>query len=430
MNRIAMGLVIGIGVAGAARGASAQEVAAVEGPGYPLSESTVVHPILGAEAGFTDNVFYEDANQNPSGLLRLIAEAALASKEIESEEPIDPLLADPGDEAPAEPAHQAMTYRASGRLTYNEYLSSNSTTRAQRTLGAELAGNLVVAPQGRFSFTADEHFLRDTRPTNFESTDGTNRVANQLGLALRFQPGGRTMAGILKWENQIDYFEDSDQRFANRMINAVHGRYEWAFFPYSKVFADVSYGFIGGLGGDDTIKRSANPIRGGVGIATSITEIFTVKAHAGWAYAAYSGGASYNAPVAGVELGYRYSPVGRFVVEYNWDHRDSVNADYYRDHHFGAHIDHQFDRLVASARGEMRLRGYRGINPMIGPSDRDDLIFSVGVRAQYVLKDWMAIVGDYHTDVDQTDYMSDVGGGLDDPSFVRHEVTAGVRAAF
>ena len=433
MNRNIVALVVGICAVSAGAGrAVAQEVEAVEGVGYPLGEGTVIHPIAGAEVGFTDNVFYEDQQQNPSGLLRLLLEAAIASKEIEAE-PLDPLLIE-GDEPPAAPAQQKLQFRAGGRLAFNEYLSTNEVSRSQRNLAADLNGHLTVNPQGAVAFTADERFIRDTRPTNFESFSDTNRIANRLMLGLKWQPGGRTLNAGVRWENLIDFFEDSDQRFANRMINTIHARSEWEFFPYSKVFADVSYGFISGLGSNDlggmAYKRSANPIRGGIGIATAITQIFTVKAHVGWAYASYAGGATYNRPIFGTELGWRYSPLGRLVVEYEWDHRDSVNADYYRDHKFGAHADHQFGKIVMSVRGDMRLRAYRGIHPSIGPSDRDDLLFAVGARGQYVFKDWMAFVADYKTEVDQTEYRTMFGGEVDDPSYVRTEVTGGVRIAF
>jgi hypothetical protein len=433
MNGRSLVVLIGLGVAIAAPDARAQESdLAVEGPGYPLGPGSVIHPVLGAELGVTNNVFYENGDETPraSGLLRLLASAAIASRRIEPGE-TDPLMLDDIGDEPAEPAPQKVQFRLGGGLRYDEYLSPESHVRTQRTLAVDIKGDLVAGPEAVVAFLASDHLVRDTRPTNFESDQDTNRIANHLMLGLKWQPGGRTLNAQLKWENQLDIFEDPDQRFANRMVNAVHVRSEWEFFPYTKAFADVSYGFINGLGGMD-YKRSAQPIRGGVGIATSITEIFTVKAHAGWAYAAYAGGASYSSPVLGGEVGYRYAPTGRVVVAYQWDHRDSINADYYSDHGLSGRVDHQLTpKIVGSARGEIHWRGYRGVNESLGGgTTRDDFIFAVGARAQYVVKDWMAIVGDYRTEVDQTSFMYSADGFSDDPSYVRHEVTAGVRAAF
>lgn len=422
---------MGCAALGAASPAFAQEAGRiVEGAGYPVGEGTVLHPSVGTELGFTNNVFYADENTHAAGLLRLVGEFAVASKDIEADKVDETFLEE--DEVPAEPAAQRLRFRAGGKLSYTEFLSNDQNVRSQRDLAADLGANLVVAPQGRVSFSADEHFIRDTRPVNFYSAEGTDRIANSLSLGLTYQPGGRTMKAGVRWQNQIDYFEDADQRFANRMINALHAQYEWALFPYTKLFADASYSFIGGFaseGGEiEPAKRSASPIRGGAGIATALTELFTVKAHLGWAYASYDGGASYNTPVLGAELGYRYSPVGRVVFDYDWDHRDSVNGDFYRDHGLAVRIDQQLGRVVGSAGAELHLRAYRGVASGIGAeSERNDVIVAATAKANYVFRDWLAAVADFRAESDQTEYMS-VGG--DDPSYSRVEITAGIRAAF
>ena len=120
------------------------------------------------------------------------------------------------------------------------------------------------------------------------------------------------------------------------------------------------------------------------------------------------------------------APKKVFGTTYLYDARDSINASFYRDHAITGRVDHQFGRILGTVRGDVRLRGYRGIDPMVGPATRDDVIFAVGARAQYVLKDWMAIVADYKTEIDQTEYLS---AEPNDPSYTRTEVTVGVRAA-
>src|SRR5687768_10064998 len=110
MNRNLLALVVGIGLF-APRAAHAQETSVVEGPGYPLGEGTVVHPIIGAELGVVDNVFYEERASDPAfaGLLRLVAEAVIASKEIVPEEQPDPFL-DPDAVEAAAPAPQKIEF--------------------------------------------------------------------------------------------------------------------------------------------------------------------------------------------------------------------------------------------------------------------------------------------------------------------------------
>jgi hypothetical protein len=404
----------------------------VEGPGIPLGEGTVLHPIVGVETGFTDNVFYTESSTRSSGVLRLLVEAALASKalkpEVAGETYID------GEEPPAEAADQALVYRLGARLSYTQYLTGTDAISDQGGLGALATGHLEALPAGKLTFVADETFLRDIRPTNYFGFQHSNRIINASNLGLRWRPGGGAMQGSLRWDNQIDYFEDDKQRFANRMINAIVVGYEWKLFPYTKLFADFNYSFVGSFGADGgaipAIKRDAQPIRGGVGIATALSEMVTAKAHAGWAYASYDGGSGYNTPVFGAELGYRYSPLGRVLVGYNWDHRDSINADYYRDHQIHAGIEQPIGPVLGNLGGEVRIRKYNGISPDIGPPERDDVILAGALRGTYVYRDWLAILLEVRIQSVQTDYMPVVSAPFSDPSFTRTDATLGMRAAF
>ena len=65
MNRNVVALVAGLGVLAPVGIALAQDAAVVEGKGYPVGEGTVIHPTLGAELGFTDNVFYQNTAELP-----------------------------------------------------------------------------------------------------------------------------------------------------------------------------------------------------------------------------------------------------------------------------------------------------------------------------------------------------------------------------
>jgi hypothetical protein len=179
----------------------------------------------------------------------------------------------------------------------------------------------------------------------------------------------------------------------------------------------------------DLTKQGSMPIRGLVGIATTLTEPLTLKAHAGWGYAPYDAGEGYNGPLFDVELGYQYAPAGRVVAEYNYDYEDSINANYFRDHKFQARIDQQLiEKLLLSGGIDFRLRGYRGIDG-IGMPSRDDFLLGATARAQYVLSDRYYLSASYLGQIDATDYQSSFMG-TDDPSYTRHELMLGGRAAF
>lgn len=419
---------LGVGVATTSLLGHAHAQEALEGKGMEVSPGTVIHPNVGAEFGVIDNVFYEQDSVVTSALMRLTANFALASEKITPDEPV------PGEEPGNEPAPQTFQFRASGGLRYEEFFYyGNPSTAAQRNLAFDTQAHLQVYPAGTWSFIGDDRLRRDVRPRNFEDATSTSRIDNLLDLGLRYQPGGHTISGTLRYQNALDVYEDT--AVANRMNHTLGLRGDWQWLPYTRFFGDLSLGFFGPIGsaGMDLTKNGSMPIRGLVGIATTLTEPMTLKAHAGWGYAPYDAGEGYNGPLFDLEFGYQYAPAGRVVLEYNYDYEDSINANYFRDHKFQARIDQQLiDKLLLSGSVDLRLRGYRGITGIVGsmsPS-RDDVVFAATARAQYVLTERYYLTGTYIGSIDQTDFTYPTVIGPDDPSYTRHELMFGARAAF
>lgn len=420
---------LGVGVATTTLLGSAHAQEAVEGKGMEVSPGTVIHPNVGAEFGVIDNLFYEQDSVVTTALMRLSANFALASEKIQPDEVVPD--EEPGNEA-APPTYE---FRASGGLRYEEFFYyDNPSTVGQRNLAVDAQAHLQVYPQGTWSFIGDDRLRRDVRPRNFEDPSSNTRIDNMLDLGLRYQPGGRTISGTLRYQNALDVFEDAG--VAARMNHTLGLRGDWQWLPFTRFYSDVSLGFfgpIGSTGSMDLTKQGSMPIRGLVGIATTLSEPLTLKAHAGWGYAPYDAGEGYNGPLFDVELGYQYAPAGRVVAEYNYDYEDSINANYFRDHKFQARIDQQLiEKLLLSGSIDFRLRGYRGITGMVGamsPS-RDDVVFAATARAQYVLTERYYLTGTYIGSIDQTDFTYPTVIGPDDPSYTRHELMFGARAAF
>ena len=426
MKRTASAVLILLAIAPAT--ALAQD-AIVEGPGYKLGEGTVLHPSVGLEGGVVSNVFYEETDPVLSPVLKLLADLDVATL------PPERLgVTDEGNEFGQDATKPKVDFRAGVRLTYTEYLTTNDAAQAQRDLGVAANAALNAFPQGKVSFLLADDFVRDVRPRNFESTGDLDRDINTFRAAITARPGGGAIALSLRYENLIDRFESDQSRFANRLHHTIGARGEWQFLPFTKLELDGSFGFYGQLGsgtGTDLDKVDSNPLRVQAGLATAITELFTVRVRGGYAQGFYESGADYQGPLIGVELGFRYSPVGRIVLSYDHEYRDSINANFYADHVGKIQIDQQFWRIMTTAAIEGRLRTYEGIPMSLGgATTRDDAILAAMFQARYVAREWLAITGDYRLVIDETDFRYDADGFMDDPSYVRHEVLAGVRAAF
>lgn len=412
---------------GASSTALAQD-AIVEGPGHKVGEGTVFHPRAALETGFISNVFYEDQTPVASGVARLVFGFALANEGNKPESVVQDAEANEDATSEQNKTPPKLQFRLSGQIFYEQYLSDRQSVRNVSNLAGTLGGEAIVNPQGNVRFEIAESFTRDTRPRNFESREGMlNRDLNNLILRLVYAPPERAIRLGLRYENHIDVFESSGSAFANRMNHLIGVRAGWQFLPITRFTFDGSFGFFGGLGSDST-KISSNPLRLRLGAASAITEKINMVVHLGFGKGFYAAGPDFTNVVGGVKAGFRYSPMGRFTIGYQYDFRDSLQANFFRDHALIATLDQQLGRLVLKGDAQVRLRAYRGIPMSVGPASRDDLILALNTEGHYLYRDWLAITGKFLAASDVTEYRSTIMN--DDPSFSRIEITAGVTAAF
>lgn len=394
--------------------ANAQD-ATVQGPGYAVSESAVVHPSIGAETGYISNVFYEDNAPSGAGVFRILGQLTLA--------PV-------GDESNKGGTPPELIYSAGARFEYEEYLSGNTSVTDQRNLGLGADLTLGIKPASTFPITIEDHFIRTNRPTNFESNSTLSRDINTFKAGVKYVPEGRNISGRLHYSNTLDFFESNESAFANRMLNNVQLGVDWQFLPITRFYVEGSYAYNTGLGAAST-KVSSTPMRGTLGVATALTERFTLRADAGYAHGSYSAGASFSSFVYGFEGGFRYSPVGRVRLIFDRDFRDSINANFYGDYMLKLAVDQQVNRVMLEASVEGHLRSYGGVDMSFGGGDtRDDVIFAAGVKASYEMREWLGLHASYNMRSVQTKFVSSIGGDVDDPDFARHQITAGATAAF
>ena len=406
--------------------------ALVTGAGIKVGEGTIFQPQVGLETGVISNVFYTNTGEVAAGLLRLLIEIGTGSLPNQrlgagttSNDPTAttaPTMVDRGD----------FAFSANLYASWDQYLSTNDNVNAQGGLGGGLLLRGLVNPQQALQFAFGENFSRQIRATNFESNIDTNRDVNSLGLRLTYAPIGRSLSGYLFYMNTIDVFETDNQQFADRMLNSAGLHVNWQWLPMTRVFAEVSQGYDTGIG--SSTKVNSAPLTVSTGIQTVLTLNTTLNAHIGYTNGFYSSGPSYSSVVAGALAGYRYSPLGRVTFGYSYDHADSINANFYRDHLLQLSVEQYFVPFVIYAQPELRFREYEGTIVMgtgaMG-NVRDDIILGINTGARYSFRDWLVGTLDYRFADVQTDFRYDAGGGLIvNPSYVRHELLLGVRAAY
>ncbi len=399
-------------------------VSGVSGDGYKVGEGTSLYPVIGASTGFVSNVFYEEDNPHPAGVLRLVGQIGAGSLSTSRLSVNNPAGSDDGSATNL----GSFQYLASLRLAYDFLLSGNDAVTDQGGLGVGATLRGLANPNGPFSFGFDDNFVRLIRAANFETDADTNRDINTLGLNLIYHPRGRTISGYLYYNNAIDIFENDDINFADRIQHRFGVHPTWRVFPKTAVYADVSLGVFRGLGAS-TAKVDSYPLIAQAGIGTLLTPMTTLALHAGYTNGFYASGPSYSGIMGGANFGYRYSQLGRVTLTYDLMYQDSVNANYYRDHVFRMAVQHAIIPFALTLQPEVHLRQYNGVTLVMGPPTRDDVIFALSAGAHYNFRDSIAVTLDYQFSWVSTDYRYMAGMVLDDPSFARHQMLLGVRWA-
>lgn len=400
-------------------------ISAVEGPGIKVGEGTVLHPVFGLETGYVSNVFYQSTDPTGAGLLRLLAQIGTGSL-------TDQRLATVGGDAENED-RGSFQYRADVRASYDLMLSGTEAVSGTGGLGVGASLHGIANPMGALSFGFDEDFVRLIRAANFETDANTNRDVNNLGLKLIYHSREHSIGGYLYYNNTIDIFERSQQDFADRMFNRVGLHPTWQWLPQTQIYLDVSQGVVTSIGSSNTApqKVTSYPFTALAGISTLFTLKTTFNLFGGYTNGFYSSGPNFSAPTVGAQVGYRYSPLGRATLSYSLEYDDSINANYYRDHIIQASLQQMFVPFLLMVQPELHFREYNGVNIVMGPPTRDDVIFAVVAGAQYNFRDWFAATLNYRFATIQTDYryMPNGGGIVSDPSYVRHELLLGLRVA-
>lgn len=399
-------------------------VSIIEGPGVKVGEGTVIHPVVGMETGVVSNVFYQSTDTQASGVLRVLAQVGMASL---NQQRLNP---NSTEDVPIDKG--GFQYQASARLAYDQMLSGDEVVRNTGGLGAGALIRGMTNPLATWSFGFEDNYSRLIRAANFETNLDANRDINYANIALLYHPQGRTLSGYLYYQNMIDVFENAGDQYPDRMENRFGVHPMWKLFPETTLFGDFSWGVTQGIGSTTAsmMKPTSYPLNTRLGIATLLSIKTSISIQAGYANGFYSAGPSFSAPTVDALLAYRYSPLGRVGVSYSWLYQDSVNANYYRDNVVRVFVQQAVDPLVFMVQPELHFREYNGVAIPGAPPVRDDTIFQVVAGVHYAFRNWIAATLDYKFSTVQTDFRySDTKGDMVDPSFVRHELLLGVRAA-
>jgi hypothetical protein len=386
-------------------------------------------------------VFFQSANTVGSPIMRETAFLQLTSIEgqhvdVDQSVMSTQKLYQQADESQQieEATPKAFDFDLGGRVAYQEFLTSNADLNNQHRLFINAAADAVANPGGPVSLVIHDLFFRTDQSPDLEQASTINRDDNRGQVGVRYHAAGKDFDDTLSYENWYETFENTAAAngYPTRMNQTISLTHNWWPSDDLTFSGQLSHGFYGAVGeASEALKPSSQPDRVIAGfVKYNHDHRLSFRGHVGYAHASYSMGEGYSSPIGGAEARFDWSnpgQIGRVSVLYDYDHFDSFQANFYRDHLLAAKLVQQFNWVIFDGGPEIRQRFFGGIPMEIGPPSRSDWVYAVRARAQVVLGERYALSAEYRLADVHTDYR---GVGDTNPSFVENQFTVGVWAAY
>jgi hypothetical protein len=401
---------------------AAREVTATEGPGFKLTDSTVLHPAAVAEIGYDSNVALA-AHAAGSGFVRFQLRADWASR---------PPQRLPGVGVTA--ARQKIDFRLGLSVERRDYFSKDA--RRLSAFQLDESGRLTVNPQGTVAGTATATYVRTLLPRNFEPIGPYMRdVVGAAATGLYRTKRGRYEFG-LGYEFQGDWFEDSQLQYAESLRHTVRATGRKELLPHLSVSLDVSLGFVlHEAVGTVLQKADSMPLAIVAAAQGQLRPRLAATVKLGYTNGFYDRlgtlqNQNLSQPFAALEANWQLLPTARLAGGYNYQAADAITGNFYVDNVVFLRYDQvlvipRHKSILGSIRAAYRHRDYHGLP--VGFMSRDDDILQVQATIELPIKDWLHVGVGYDMSADFTDFRDPAGIPY---RYVRHEAFAKCQVSY
>ncbi|MBN2724633.1 MAG: hypothetical protein JXR95_11235 [Deltaproteobacteria bacterium] len=329
-----------------------------------------------------------------------------------------------------------LAYGVEASILYRQYYNTATVDNIfnEPRFGASLGGELYYKPSDNFKIQLFEKGTRYSEPHYlFSDTYTQTWYQNALGIGMLVVPGGGLLEMVLRYELNLNIFEDATLSAGNRMGHRFGFRASYKFFPYTMVWFSTTYDIWSYF---DNSARGSMPLRLYGGVSTPITTSLALTLGGGYGWGFYNSG---NSPSTWLALGsLTYTLVNKLKLGFNYNHtfEDSVIGSFSDEQNFSLTAYYQPYRtiLFQSSLG-FRLMNYYDIyyeNGGTGDSTRTDTILYATFSGQYRFSNNLTFGVNYRFMMDstpyrvttsvQTIYPDSAGSIVNNPSYMKHEI--------
>lgn len=388
-----------------------------EGPGIKLGKKLELHPGLGFEGGYDNNVFLEDGSPQASGILRTTAHLDVST--------IGPKRASEGEGAQAAPAKVA--FRGGGSASYLYYLSN----RVQSNLEAGAKLDLSINPGGIFTPRIHERFRRTIRPFTDPNvpigrTTSYGLNNNAAGLELAVKSKSQLIKGLVDYTYDNTWFQSSQFDYAANHTHRIKGGTSWRFFPTTALLWDLTVD-IQKYPNQALVAQSATQLSDNiraatkVGINGAVTKTFSLTGSVGYAVGFYDAGPDFDGVTGVAEARWSPRPSTSLSGGYNRSFVSSYLGNYVTSNQLylrGQILLKQRVLLGLDTSASFDRSGL-ALTPAGGQTGstarRKDIRVQSDLYAEYRATDWFAVTANVIYGADFTDFVFNQpasGGGL------------------
>lgn len=411
-----------------------------EGEGFKVG-NLELHPGVGAEGGWQNNVFNADPGNNveAAALLRVSPHLFLSTRKARKQE---------SDDAEQTGGGPRVAFRGgvSGQLYH--YFAAYE--RTDMGIGADV--KLTINDGRPFSVVIDEEYKREIRPfsqPSFSSpslpappTNGNapnyGRDQNKVGATFQLATPGNLLKGSLGYAFGFDMYEDDVFDTNNSMTHMVKEQLSWTFLPKTALFqtTDVAFqSYASGAGNSVSTLNDNKRVDTEMGLNGALSAAWGITLAAGYGAGFYDNDVDYENITLRVQARWKISDTVKSSLGYQRAFQSTFQGNFARTDAIRADLSIMMG-------GVFYLQPSVGVNFVdFGPTAQDgtqgarnDIYLDATISGEYRVIDWLAFTAEVSYMQNFSDYeyiVEGMTGPVADPvKFQSGQVWLGLRAFY
>ncbi|MFN3200098.1 MAG: hypothetical protein ACE366_17000 [Bradymonadia bacterium] len=381
----------------------------------------VLHPGAFFAAGWDDNIFYENdtgaqQTENPDGAAVFKFGGSLEAENRNANK---------------------MKLQLGLGINLRQYtgFEPNAETQAQRLQqedavnarnGVEsgsIDGRLTLFPKNSVAFRLVERLRFSDTPALEVTVIGFEKLDNQIGGDVIFQPGSNPLARALSMSlgyrlHTISFFDASAINAGRAQMTTHKTRLltRLKLFPKTTALLDVQWSFAdygeSFSGTDEAGNSVADPTRDGkpltvqLGLQGLISRRISTNLRAGYANTFNDEGASYSGFVGLAEFQYKLQPSLAFTAGAEWNVSGSNFSNYVVQRGAYTALDLYFQKVFVKTKLGYNIYDYSDSGRRANVPSREDPILRARAELGYNLQSWMQVKVVWAFEDNATDFVS------------------------